>query len=342
MGVRHPFARAPEAGETLEVAPGIHWLRMPLPFQLDHINLWLLEDGEGWTVVDTGINRPEVRATWERLFAGPMAGRPLRRMVVTHFHPDHMGLAGWLGERFPAPLWATLGEWAFARMLKLDTGPENRADFIRFYRAAGFDDALMALVEERRVSYPERIAPVPFALRRIREGETFDIGGRSWRVITGLGHSPEHASLYSPELKVLIAGDQVLPVISPNISVWPHEPEAEPLTLYLESLPAFRPLPAETLVLPSHHRPFTGLHARLDELAHHHDRRIEETWAACERPSTATEVLRSLFRRELDSHQVFFAIGESLAHLHYLERQGRISQISAADGVRRFQRRQYG
>ncbi len=313
---------------------------MPLPFKLNHINLWLLEDGEGWTVIDTGINRDEVRAAWEKVFQRHFTEKPLKRIIVTHFHPDHIGLAGWLTERFSVPLWATLSEWSYARMLKLDVGPDNRRDFTRFYRGAGFTDDMMDMIEERRVSYPNRISPVPFSVRRIHDGEDIAIGRRTWRVMVGRVHSPEHASLFCAEDNVMISGDQVLPVISPNISVWPQEPESNPLDLYLRSLPIFQPLPADLLVLPSHNKPFTGLHARLHDLAHHHDERLEETWEVCRQPQTGIEVLRHLFRRELDSHQIFFAIGESLAHLHYLAGQGRMRRRLRDDGMFEFESKQ--
>ncbi len=331
--IRYVLEGKPEPGETREVAPGVHWLRMPLPFQLDHINLWLLEDGDGWTIVDTGINRDEVKAAWEIIFARHFADRPVNRVIVTHFHPDHVGLAGWLTERFGVELWMPLGEWAFGRMLKLDDGAAGLEDFRRFYRAAGFDDVLLEKVDERKRAYPRRISPIPGAFRRIAEGDVIPIGGRGWRVMVGTGHSPEHGCLYCPEIGVLISGDQVLPRISPNISVWPQEPEANPLRLYLDSLPKFQRLPADTVVLPSHDQPFTGLHPRLEQLAHHHDARLADTAAACARPCTGIDILKHLFKRELDSHQLFFAIGESLAHLHFLMGEGYIGRTRTADGV---------
>jgi len=324
--VRYVFEGQPEPGETREVAQGVHWLRMPLPFKLDHINLWLLADGDGWTIVDTGINRAETRDAWKKVFTTHLGERPLKRVIVTHFHPDHMGLAGWLTERFNVPLWAPLAEWAFGRMVSLDAGDESRQQFRRFYQDAGFDDAMLILVEERFGGYARRVSPLLAKLRRIRDGEVFEVDGRGWRVIVGTGHSPEHACLYCEDLGVLISGDQILPRISPNISVWPQEPEANPLRLYLDSLPRYRALPDDTLVLPSHDWPFTGLHARLEALAHHHDDRLDETLAACAEPVTAVGVLKRLFTRELDSHQLFFAAGESLAHLHFLAGQGRIEE----------------
>ncbi|MEO5335924.1 MAG: MBL fold metallo-hydrolase [Magnetospirillum sp. WYHS-4] len=318
-------------GETAEVAPGILWHRQPLPFKLDHINLWLLEDGDGWCAVDTGIDLSECRAAWGELAGRLFGGRPLRRMIVTHFHPDHLGLAGWLRQRFGTELWMTLGEWATGRMLALDTDGACMPDFRRFYGAAGFDAKAMAVMETRGNPYPERVHPIPAAYRRLNDGDEVPVGGRTWRVIVGRGHSPEHAALYCAEAGVLISGDQVLPRISPNISVWPQEPEADPLRLFLDSLSSFRTLPGDTLVLPSHDRPFRGLSTRLEQLARHHDARLAETLEACAEPRTAVDILRRLFRRDLDDHQLFFAIGESLAHLHFLMGEGQVERLRRAD-----------
>lgn len=336
-GIRYAFDGVPAAGAVRPVAPGIWWHRMPLPFKLDHINLWLIEDGDGWTAVDCGIKTDAVTTAWESLFAGAMGGRPISRLIVTHFHPDHVGLAGWLAERWGAPLWMALGEWAYGRMLSLDTGHAVIATLRAFYRACGFPEERLALVDARRNRYAGQIAPIPGRFRRLHDGEEFTIGGRVWRVIVGRGHSPEHACLWCPDLGVLISGDQILPRITTNISVWPQEPEANPLRLYLDSLSRFDPLPADTLVLPSHDAPFRGLKARLRALAHHHDARLAETVAVCGVPSTGHEVLRALFQRPLDNHQLFFAIGESLAHLHFLEAEGRLARTTGADGVHRFQ-----
>lgn len=324
--IAFPFAGPPGPGSTIEVAPGVLWVRMPLPFKLDHINLWLLEDGEGWCVVDTGIDLPEARAAWEVILGGALGGRSVTRLIVTHFHPDHIGLAGWLAERTGAELWMTLGEWTTGRMLSLDRDRASLPEFRRFYRAAGFDAALMEKVDARGNPYPERITPIPGAYHRIRDGEELAIGANTWRVMVGGGHSPEHAALWCRDLGILISGDQILPRISPNISVWPQQPEADPLAEFLDSLAPFRDLPAETLVLPSHDAPFTGLCPRIEQLAHHHDARLAETLELCAQPQTALEVLRNLFTRSLDDHQLFFAIGESLAHLHYLVGQGRLER----------------
>lgn len=323
-----------DTGILKQVAPGVHWLRMPLPFQLNHINLWVLEDDDGWTLVDTGINREETQAAWEGLFAGPLAGRPVNRIIVTHFHPDHMGLAGWLTEKFGVEMWATEKEWGTASGLYRDTGPEHVDRARVFYQAAGFNDELMIEVDKRQNPYPTRVSLIPESYRKIVDGEMIDIGGRDWRVIVGTGHSPEHACLYCLDDHILISGDQILPKITPNVSVWPQFPEMDPLSLFLASIDKFRDLASDTLVLPSHNWPFHGLIERLDQLAHHHDERLDEVVAACAvEPLTGTDVLKHLFKRKLDTHQLFFAIGESLAHLHYLESQDRITKESGPGGV---------
>jgi len=333
----YPFEGVPETGTTMEVAPGIHWLRMPLPFALNHINLWLLEDGDGWTIVDTGIATDEVKEAWLTIAGTHFTeSKPLKRVIVTHFHPDHMGLAGWLCERFDVPLTATLSEWTYARMLSMDT-PETLSDgFHAFYRAAGFDDEMIKAVNGRVGRYGKIVSRVPTELNRVLEGDDISINNRNWRVIIGTGHAPEHMCLYCDDLKVLISGDQILPRISPNVSVWPQEPEGDPLALYLSSIDKFRTLPGDTLVLPSHDWPFRGLIERLDDLAHHHVERLNDTHDACKQPSTGVDILKCLFTRELDSHQLFFAVGESLAHAHHLVTQGRVTRTTDGNGVHRF------
>jgi len=336
----YAFDDVPAPGEVHEVAPGVHWLRMPLPFKLDHINLWLLEDGAGWTIVDTGIARPEVRELWEGIFSRHLGGRPVTRIIVTHFHPDHVGLAGWLREKTGAELTMPLTEWAFARMLSQDESDDTHKVMADFYRAAGFGAAQMTTFEGRRNRYSSSVSAIPRTMRRIRDGETIRIGGRDWRAIMGFGHSPEHACLWCGKLRLLISGDQILPRISPNIAVWPYEPDSNPLGLYLESLENFRSLTGgdgkDMLVLPSHDRPFRGLEWRLDQLAEHHRERLRRTWTACAAPSTGMEVLEKLFVRQLDAHQLMFAVGESLAHLHWLVAAGALAREAGPDGVNRF------
>ncbi len=334
--LQFPVVGSPKPGETLAVAPGVWWLRMPLPFALDHINLWLLEDGLGWTIVDTGYASAETKELWKRIFAERLGGLPVTRVIVTHYHPDHIGLAGWLAEHWQAPLWITEKEWLFARVMSRgadDFGPLRRS----FAHRAGLSHEASGLFGERENSYRRGVPSVPASFQRLADGRAVKIGGREWRVIVGEGHAPELACLYCSETGVLISGDQVLPKISPNVSVQAHEPDGDPLARFLSSLAKLREaVPAEALVLPSHNLPFFGLHTRIESLTVHHRARCDEVMAACERPKSAVELLPVLFRRSLDRHQMAFALGEALAHLHYLMYQGALVREIGADGVDRF------
>jgi len=332
-----PQGSPPAPGTTLEAAPGVRWLRMPLPFALDHINLWLLEDEGGWTIVDTGFGRgEETKELWQRVFASTLGGRPVRRVIVTHFHPDHIGLAGWLCERFAVELWITQAEWLTGQLVRHGWSSGDVERRVGFYRRNGLAAETCEALRARGNLYAQNVSPIPVTYRRIMRGEEIAIDGRAWRVVIGEGHAPEHACLYCRELGVLIAGDQILPKITPNVSVFPDQPDGNPLKLFLDSLASFRELPPETLVLPSHGLPFYGLALRLEQFVKHHDVRLERTAAACEVPRSAAEIIPVLFRRKLDLHQITFAIGESLAHLHYLESLGALRRESDGDGVYRF------
>jgi glyoxylase-like metal-dependent hydrolase (beta-lactamase superfamily II) len=337
-GLVHPWPEPPEGGATIQVAPGIRWIRMPLPFQLNHINLWLLDDERGVTVVDTGVGLPPTRALWEGLLAGELADRPIVRVLVTHFHPDHMGNADWLAQRFGVELWCPQAEWLMAQLAWRGMGGNDAELRVGHYRRHGVPEAQLSAFRERGNHYRQLVPSVAPQVRTVREGDVVEIGGRQWRAFTVLGHAPEHACLYCPEAGVLISGDQVLPKITTNVSVWPDQPRANPLRLYLTSLARFKPLPPETLVLPSHGLPFRGLHARLDFLRHHHEDRLAETIDALAEPQTAFDIVPVLFRRQLDTHQLGFAIGEALAHLHYLEADGRAARLAGDDGVHRFRK----
>jgi glyoxylase-like metal-dependent hydrolase (beta-lactamase superfamily II) len=334
-----PVATPPVPGEVIGVAPGILWLRMPLPFALNHINLWLIEDGPQWTAVDTGFALPETRAAWQQIFAAELGGRGIGRVIVTHFHPDHIGMAGWLTEHWQAPLWITEKEWLHARMLSRDGNDDSVRLRRDFGHRAGLNDEDATVFAERQGGYRRGVPTVPPSYHRIGEGTAIQIGGREWRVIIGEGHAPEHACLYCAEAGVLIAGDQILPRISPNISVQAHEPDGDPLARYLASLDRLRrALPPDILVLPSHNLPFRGVHTRIDELAAHHHARCAEVIAACARPHSAAELMPILFKRRLDRHQTGFALGEALAHLHYLVGEGQVERATGDDGVDRFLR----
>ncbi|RJG21685.1 MBL fold metallo-hydrolase [Massilia cavernae] len=331
----------PETGALTELAPGLRWLRMPLPFALDHINLWLLQDRQhgrdGWAAVDCGVANEATRAAWDQVLAQGIGGAPLLRVFATHCHPDHMGLSDWLCSRFGAAMWMTTGEYGFARMMSAALpGVDGPSAVPHFQRHGLVDSDLVQRLGERRNYYPSMVPAVPQAYTRMREGDDIDMAGRSWRVITGFGHSPEHASLYCEELKVLISGDMVLPRISTNVSVFAVEPEGNPLALYLDSLGKFAGLPDDTLVLPSHGRPFRGLHTRIAQLRAHHVDRLDEVREACSTPQSAADIVPVMFKRKLDTHQLTFALGEALAHLHKLWHGGVLAREAGEDGIFRF------
>jgi glyoxylase-like metal-dependent hydrolase (beta-lactamase superfamily II) len=337
LPLSHPWPSPPDPGTTVTVAPGIRWVRMPLPFALNHINLWLLDDGDGVAIVDTGLGRPETRELWERIFAGALGGTRITRVIATHFHPDHFGNTGWLTERWGVELWCTQAEYQSAVIACTARGG-TAGRMLAHYRRAGVADEALERLRERGNHYPALVPSLPDSYRCMRDGDRLLIGGRRWDVIVVLGHAPEHAALWCAELNVLISGDQVLPKITTNVSVWWDRPYDDPLRLYLDSLARFRPLPADALVLPSHGLPFHGLHARLDALRAHHDERLAETLSAVREPRAPADLIPVLFRRQLDTHQLSFAIGEVLAHLNYLEAAGSVTRSLGADGVERYRK----
>ncbi len=306
---------------------------MPLPFALNHINLWLLDDGDGIAIVDTGLGLPDTRALWERIFADELGGKRITRVIATHFHPDHFGNTGWLTERWGVDLWCTQAEFQ-AAVIACAARKSDR--MLEHYRRHGVADEALGRLRERGNHYPALVPSLPDAYRCLRDGDRVTIGGRRWEVVVVLGHAPEHAALWCPEMNVLISGDQVLPKITTNVSIWWDRPYDDPLRLYLDSLARFRPMPSDALVLPSHGLPFRGLHTRLDALRAHHDERLAETLDALAEPRSAAELIPILFRRQLDTHQLSFAIGEALAHLNFLEGAGSATRTRGADGVDRF------
>ncbi|HEY8070335.1 MAG TPA: MBL fold metallo-hydrolase [Burkholderiales bacterium] len=333
----YPFAEPPAPGTTREVAPGVHWLRMALPFQLDHINLWMLEDGDDWLLIDSGLGNEPTRGLWDRIFAGKIGSKPVRRVLITHYHPDHAGNAAWLCKRTGAELWMTRGEYLTvhaARHGAAGYSPEAQREL---FRSNGLDEEQANALLSRGGLYKTMVPDFPFSHHRLFEGERVRAGGRDWQVILGYGHAPEHVSLHCEELNVLISGDMLLPRISTNVAVRPIDPWSNPLRLFLESIRRYLALPQDVFVLPSHGLPFRGAHARVAQLEAHHAERLAELLAFCNvSPRAAVDVLEILFRRKLDTSQIFFAMGEAIAHLHYLYHEGQLARAVGADGVARF------
>jgi len=300
---------------------------MPLPYTLNHINLWALQDGDGWAIVDTGVRDKETTDAWRQIFANGFGGRPVTRVFVTHMHPDHVGMAGWLTRRFSCRLWMTRGEYLTCRVLVADTGREAPAEGVSFYRRAGWSEDQLETYKTRFGSFGKSVYALPDSFRRLHDGEVLSIGGREWEVVIGNGHSPEHACLVSHESGLLISGDQVLPRISSNVSVFPTEPDADPLGDWLHSIDRLRHrIEADVLVLPAHNEPFTGLHQRLDHLERTHLESLDQLERAIGQRSRAVDVFPALFARSINSDDpqlVSMATGESLAHLNRLLVAGR-------------------
>jgi glyoxylase-like metal-dependent hydrolase (beta-lactamase superfamily II) len=346
--LHYPFAdRIPAPAATIEAAPGVLWLRMALPFALDHINLWLLADEidgrPGWTVVDCGMANEATRAHWDAVFARELRGLPVLRVVATHMHPDHIGLAHWLTERWSTPeracrLWISATDWNAAQAASRSQTSFGGEATARFFARHGLADCdALAKVRARSNYYAGLVPSVPRCFRRLMDGMALTIGGRRWQCIVGYGHAPEHISLHCEELRVLISGDMVLPRISTNVRVYDVEPEANPLRLYLDSIDRLCNIDDGTLVLPSHGKPFIGLRERVAQLHAHHDGLLAEVVRACSRaPCSAADVVPILFGRSLDLHQTTFALGEAIAHMHALVETGRLRPEFGDDGVHRF------
>lgn len=333
-GLTYPQPALPGYGQAVTVAQGVLWLRFGLPIALDHINLFAIADGDGWVIVDCGLNTSDSHAQWEKTFAEALGGKPVAGVIVTHLHPDHLGAAGWLCERFDAPLMMSRLEYTSACMMVADDvmGASKQAE--SHYRRQGWDDAQIARWKSRQGVFSSQMAPIPRAFDRLSEADVLEIGGREWTVVTGEGHSPEHVCLWRKDDGVLIAGDQILPRISSNIGVWSLEPMADPLGDWLDSLEDLRlRLPSDLLVLPSHGEPFYGVTERLEALLRGHEVGLKRLLRTLRQPSRSIDVFGSLFARQIGPELLGMATAEALAHLNYLERRGLARRQQDADGV---------
>jgi glyoxylase-like metal-dependent hydrolase (beta-lactamase superfamily II) len=326
----YPFAAPPEPGQSLEVAPGVRWVRMPLPFSLKWINLWALEDGDGWTIIDTGMPTGETKTHWRTLLEGDLGGKPVKRVIVTHMHPDHIGLAGWFHRKFQCPLWMTRLEYVSCRMLVADTGREAPEAGVEFYRGAGWSQEEIDRYVERFGGFGRAISQLPDAFHRVEDGQVIRIGDHDWTVVTGSGHSPHHACLWAPSLNLFISGDQVLPRISSNVSVFPTEPAADPLSDWLASCRKLKVIPNGALVLPSHNEPFYGLHKRLDALIDGHELALSRILQRLDTPKTVLDLFPAVFARAISPDNLGMATGETVAHLNCLIQRGEV--VSRREG----------
>jgi glyoxylase-like metal-dependent hydrolase (beta-lactamase superfamily II) len=327
----HPYPAPPAPGAAIEVAPGILWARLPLPFRLDHINLYFVDDGDGWAAIDAGIASQASREAWDALLAGPLHGRRLTRLIVTHAHPDHIGLAGWLTERFNIPLLTSQTAYLDCLLLSLDPGRLEAKVYRDFYRHNGLDDETNGRLSTLGHGYLRMITPLPVTFERLVAGDRLGVGSRDFAVLSGDGHAPEQIMLHDAAANIFFPADQVLAKISPNVSVSPVDPDGDPLGLYLRSLRALRASVApDALTLPGHGLPFFGLHHRIDDLIAHHDARCRALLEACrETPRSPAELLGVIFSRDLDPHQMGFAFNELLAHINFMLREGTLRRVSA-------------
>ena len=331
-----PFPAPPKSGEVIEVRPGIFWARLALPFRLDHVNIYFIEDGDGLALIDTGIDNATSRAAWDALLGGPLAGRKLTRIIATHFHPDHIGLAGWLCERFDLSLAMSQTEYLIALNIRLDPQGLRSEPYRGFYRSHGLSEEATEILLGHGLNYLRMVSAPPRIFLRLIAEDRIAIGGREFEVMTGAGHSPEQVILYSAEDNLVLSGDQILAKISPNVSVEAMEPDGDPLGLYLRSLEKLKAtLPDDILVLPGHNLPFVGLRTRADELVAHHEARCFAILEACRvKPQTVADLVPVIFGRKIDDpHQLVFAFGEALAHVNAMIRGERLRVATAARGL---------
>lgn len=311
----------PTQGSVVEIAPGILWLRMPLPFELDHINLYLLDDGEGWIAVDCGLSGAQTEQVWEAVFENDLQGKPIKQVIATHSHVDHLGAAGWLCRYWDAPLLMTQPEYMYATDFLAEAqlpAAQDQIERVQFFHNMGMCAKKSTTLLDMGASIAGLFDALPKAPRWLSHGMQVEIGGDSWQIIVSEGHTIAHASLYCAERGILISGDQVLPRISSNVSTRQQEPEGNPLKSWLESLAALKSLPNDTLVLPSHEFPFFGLHQRLNELAAGHEKALDTLLTACAEPQTVMQLVAVLYPRKLSIFDLFLGCGECLAHLNYL------------------------
>ncbi|MDG1471034.1 MAG: MBL fold metallo-hydrolase [Ascidiaceihabitans sp.] len=340
-GLRYPHETPPEFGEGTELAPGVLWFRLPLPMKLDHVNIYAFDEGDSWTVIDTGFSSKKAKAIWREMMDGPLGGKPISRVIVTHHHPDHIGLAGWLQSEFGAELVTTRTAWLMARMLTLDVHAVPNAETLAFYKLCGMDAEIYAKrAVERPFNFGDIVDPLPLGYTRIQQGDTIKIGGRTWDIHMGNGHAPEHATFWSRDDNLVISGDQIISSISPNVGVYATEPMADPIGEWLEACERLEPLArTDQLVLGGHKLPFMGLPTRMRQLIDNHHGALKRLLAYIDTPKSASECFSPLFKRSIGEGEYGLALVEAVAHLSHLYQDGLATRELRSDGAWVYQRK---
>ena len=336
--VQTPWTDPPQTGEAIDIAEGVKWMRLPLPMKLDHVNVYALDDGDSWTIIDTGMSSKTTRRIWKNLLEGPLGGKPVSRVIVTHHHPDHVGLAGWFQTKHGAELWTTRTAWLFSRMLCLDVQELPVAETLEFWTRAGMDNEILAeRANGKPFNFADAVYPMPLGFKRIKQDDVVTMGGRRWTVHCGNGHSPEHATFWSMDDNLVISGDQIISSISPNLGVYATEPDADPVGEWLESCERFSTLAKKDhLVLAGHKLPFVGLPHRLTQLIENHHSALERLIAFLDEPRTAAECFQPLFKRTIGEGEYGLALVEAVAHVNHLYQNGRVTRELDPDGAFRF------
>ncbi|WP_209598677.1 MBL fold metallo-hydrolase [Ruegeria sp. HKCCSP351] len=341
LGIRYPWAEPPVQGEATEIAQGVLWMRLPLPMALDHVNIYALDDGDSWTVIDTGLSSNKTRRIWEALMAGPLKGKPIRRVVVTHHHPDHVGNAGWFQTEHGAELVTSRTSWLFARMLTLDVQETWPQETLDFYRSAGMaSEVLNKRMADRPFNFADTVYPMPLGFTGIKQGDVIRMGGRDWDVHLGNGHAPEHATFWSRDDNLVLSGDQILSSISPNLGVYATEPMADPVSGWMESCERLQALARpDHLVLGGHKLPFTGLPLRMKQLIDNHHSALERLLVHLDQPKSAADCFMPLFKRTIREGEYGLALVEAVAHVNHLYHIGAVTRTQRADGAWLYQRK---
>ena len=339
-GIHFPWDLPPNDGETVEVAKGLHWIRLPLPMKIDHVNVYALDDGDGWSIVDTGIASGRTKAIWERLLSGPLSGKPVKNLIITHHHPDHIGLVGWFMKEHGAKLLATRTSYLMGRMLSLDVQKSLPSETLNFWRCSGMEtEKIEKRSTQMSFNFSELVEPIPLGYLRLQEGDMIRMGGRDWKVRIGNGHAAEHATFWSDSDNLVIAGDQIISSISPNLGVFVAEPEADTVSEWLEACERFltyaRP---EHKVFSGHKLPFTGLQFRLRQLIENHHSAVARLLMFLSSKKMASECFSPLFKRKIEEGEYYLALVESVAHLNHLYAAGKVSRVLSDKGAYLYER----